>query len=142
MLSQPIHPNLFTWPAQQPQLLGGRCPHCGEISFPVQQACRQCSHADSEMIELGNRGILWTWTIQGFLPKAPYASGETAETFKPYGVGYVELPVGIRIESRLTLADPEKLTIGMPMQLVIEPFNVDADGCQKVHFAFAPLEAD
>ena len=128
MTDCPIHPNLFTWPASNPVLLGGKCPRCGEVSFPAQSSCRNCGHNDSNVIELGDRGSLWTWTIQNFLPKSPYVSDETVETFKPYGVGYVEMPAGIRIESRLLISDPNKLQIGMPMKLVIEKLRqVEAD---------------
>jgi uncharacterized OB-fold protein len=53
-------------------------------------------------------------------------------------VGYVELPEGIRIEARLTENDPDALRIGMPMELVVEPFDVDADGNERMSFAFRP----
>ena len=140
MTDCPIHPNLFTWPASNPVLLGGKCPHCGEVSFPAQLSCRNCSQNDSKLVELGDRGSLWTWTIQNFLPKSPYVSDETAETFKPYGVGYIEMPAGIRIESRLLIADPIKLRIGMPMKLVIEKFSSNDQGGSNLCFAFDWLE--
>ncbi|MAA55023.1 MAG: DNA-binding protein [Porticoccaceae bacterium] len=140
MSDYPIHSNLFTWPTSNPVLLGGCCPHCGEISFPAQSSCRNCSRNDSNVIELGNKGLLWTWTIQSFLPKPPYMRDETAETFKPYGVGYVEMPAGIRIESRLLIADPNKLQIGMPMKLVIEKFSPNDQGGHNLCFAFDSLE--
>ena len=140
MTDCPIHPNLFTWPASNPVLLGGKCPHCGEVSFPAQLSCRNCGQNDSKLVELGDRGSLWTWTIQNFLPKSPYVSDETAETFKPYGVGYIEMPAGIRIESRLLIADPIRLRIGMPMKLVIEKFSSNDQGGSNLCFAFDGLE--
>ena len=139
MTDCPIHPNLFTWPASNPVLLGGKCPHCGEVSFPAQLSCRNCGQNDSKLVELGDRGSLWTWTIQSFLPKSPYVSDETAETFKPYGVGYIEMPAGIRIESRLLIADPIKLRIGMPMKLVLEKFSSNDQGGSNLCFAFDRL---
>lgn len=84
-----------------------------------------------EAVELPRTGTLWTFTIQGFPPKRPPYAGP--EPFEPYGVGYVDLGE-VKVESRLTVADPEVLRIGMPMQLVVEPFVDDA-----VSFAFAPL---
>ena len=140
MTDCPIHPNLFTWPASNPVLLGGKCPHCGEVSFPAQLSCRNCGQNDSKLVELGDRGSLWTWTIQNFLPKSPYVSDETAETFKPYGVGYIEMPAGIRIESRLLISNPTKLRIGMPMKLVIEKFSSNDQGGSNLCFAFDRLE--
>lgn len=133
---KPIQEGLFTWPSDNPQMLGSRCLKCGTTHFPSQGSCAKCSSKEVEIVELGNRGKLWTWTIQSFLPKEPYNSGETRETFKPYGVGYVELPGGVRVESRLKEATPEALKIGMEMELVIEPFREDEEGNQLVTFAF------
>src|SRR5689334_22014419 len=112
----PIHPNLFTWPSLCPQLLGSRCRTCGETAFPAQSSCRACSGTDTEVIGLGARGTLWTWTVQRFKPKPPYRGGSDTSTFQPYGVGYIELPGGVRVEA--PLLDTESLRIGMPMELV------------------------
>jgi uncharacterized OB-fold protein len=60
------------------------------------------------------------------------------EDFVPYGVGYVELDGLIRVEARLTESDPEKLVIGMEMELVLERLGVDDDGNDVVTYAFAP----
>jgi uncharacterized OB-fold protein len=132
----PIREGLFSWPSQQPRLLGSRCRDCGEFAFPSQPDCRSCCSRDTEVVELGDRGTLWTWTIQSFMPKSPYHSDETAETFKPYGVGYVEMPGGLRVESRLRENQPEQLSIGMPMELVIQPFRTDEAGNQLMTFCF------
>jgi uncharacterized OB-fold protein len=89
---------------------------------------------------------LWSWTVQGFLPKSPpYAGKETAQTFVPYGVGYVQLQDDVIVESRLTENDPARLSIGMPVELVIIPFTTDDKGREVVTYAFAPVregEAD
>lgn len=132
----PIKEGLFTWPSDRPQLLGSRCRECGEFAFPSQSDCRSCCSGDTEIVELGDRGTLWTWTIQTFMPKSPYHSDETPETFAPYGVGYVEMPGGLRVEARLRENTPEQLTIGMPMTLVIEPFRTDTAGNQLLSFCF------
>jgi uncharacterized OB-fold protein len=88
---------------------------------------------------LPRRGTLWTWTTQDFLPKEPYASGETNETFRPYGVGLVQLGDEVRVEARLTEADPAKLDFGMEVQLVVVPFRDDGD-TTVVTFAFEPIQ--
>jgi uncharacterized OB-fold protein len=138
----PIQEGLFSWPAEQPQLLGSRCKNCGETAFPAQRECRKCSGSDTEVVTLGDHGTLWTWTIQSFMPKTPYNSDETEETFRPYGVGYVEMPGGVRVESRLLENQPDELEIGMPMQLVIEPFRKDEAGNEIVIFAFRRADSE
>jgi uncharacterized OB-fold protein len=133
----PIHEGLFTWPAERPELLGSRCRACGELAFPAQASCPACTGDATDRIPLSRSGTLWTWTIQRFPPPSPPFTGDR-ERFVPFGVGYVELPEGIRIEARLTENDPDALRIGMPMELVVEPFDVDADGNERMSFAFRP----
>src|SRR5688500_17265370 len=97
-----------------PRLIGGRCAACGACAFPTQDGCARCTATDMETVELSPRGTLWTWTIQGFPPKAPpYACEADPARFEPFGVGYVELPDEIRVEARLTTCDPANLRIGM-----------------------------
>jgi len=108
--------------------------------FPVQSGCPRCTGTDTEAVELESRGTLWTWTVQGFPPKSPpYAGNDDPKTFEAFGVGYVELPGQVKVESRLTEADPAKLKIGMEMELVIVPLTTDDNGDEIVTFAFAPV---
>lgn len=134
----PIAEGLFTWPAAQPALLGSRCNDCGIANFPAANAYSACSGQDVSIEELPGHGTLWTFTIQRFMPKSPYNSGETMETFTPYGVGYLELPGGVRVEGRLTENDPEKLHIGMPMDVVFQPYRVEENGDEVISFFFQP----
>jgi uncharacterized OB-fold protein len=129
---------VFTWPSDDPRLIGGRCTQCGAITFPVQSGCPRCGSTEIQHHELPARGTLWTFTTQEFLPKEPYAGGETPETFRPYGVGMVELGDDVRVEARLTEADPEVLRIGMEVELAIVPFRVDEDGNEVMTYAFRP----
>jgi uncharacterized OB-fold protein len=140
--SVPFAPDVFTWPSDDPALIGGRCGSCGTVTFPQQGSCARCGSLEVESHLLPRRGTLWTFTTQGFLPKEPYAGGETQETFQPYGVGLVQLGDEVRVEARLTEADPAKLQIGMEMELVIVPFRTDPDGTEVLTFAFAPIDGE
>ena len=88
---------------------------------------------------LSRRGRLWAWTTQDFPPPSPPYSGPTGEDFVPFGVGYVELPGEVKVETRLTEADPEVLVHGMEMELAIVPFRIDDEGNEVVTFAFRPV---
>lgn len=140
MARVPVAEGVFTWPSDEPALIGSRCVGCGNFMFPVQSGCPKCSGDTTETVTLGRRGTLWTWTIQGFPPKAPpYAGDVDPKTFRAFGVGYVELPGEVKVEARLTESDPEKLKIGMEMELVIVPLATDDNGDEVVTFAFAPV---
>jgi uncharacterized OB-fold protein len=131
--------DVFTWPADDPQLIGARCPGCAAVTFPFQTSCPRCGSPEMARHLLPRQGTLWTFTTQEFLPKEPYAGGETPETFRPYGVGIVQLGDEIRVEGRLTESDVTKLHIGMDVELVVIPFRTDADGTTVMTFAFQPV---
>ena len=135
-----IDDTLFTSIGPEGRLLGSRCASCGHIAFPSQDACPGCGNSAVASYALSRIGTLWTWTIQNFRPKPPFALPPD-DDFEPYGVGYVELPGELRVESRLTIADPDRLRIGMPMELTFIPLWV-ADGQKIFTYAFAPIEKE
>jgi uncharacterized OB-fold protein len=132
-------PDVFTWPSDEPQLIGGRCADCSAVAFPRPNSCARCGSTDVERHLLPRRGTLHTWTTQDFLPKEPYASGETMETFRPYGVGLVQLGDEVRVEARLTESDPDALDFDMVVELAIVPFREDDDGTEVMTYAFRPV---
>jgi uncharacterized protein len=134
---KPVANGLIAGPPDAPRLIGSRCRGCGVVAFPRQESCQACMSLDVEEHLLAREGALWTWTIQCFPPKSPpYAAG--SEEFEPYGVGYVELGGEVRVEGRLTEADPERLAIGMAMEVTLVPAPGRRDA---VTFAFRPRDA-
>ncbi|MBH0778471.1 Zn-ribbon domain-containing OB-fold protein [Nocardia bovistercoris] len=134
-----ISPEISNWPEEDFRLVGGSCGDCGAAVFPVQDLCPRCSKPSVETVVLPRTGTLITWTTQGFLPGAPYLGDETADTFVPFGVGLVQLGDVIRVEGRLTVNDPEKLTFGMEVAVTTVPLGTDRDGNQVLTFAFQPV---
>ena len=134
--SRAIDDALFDWPAPDPALKGSRCRRCGAHAFPAMGGCRGCGGTEVETVELPRRGTLWTWTVQRYMPKPPYRSLHTEATFEPFGVGYVELPGTLRIETRLLEHDPARLRIGAPVELAFYTQYVETDGTEVVNYAF------
>lgn len=139
MAQVPVAEGVFTSRAGEPRLIGSRCGACGIITFPVQESCPRC--ASTEMTEhlLARRGRLWAWTTQEFPPPSPPYAGPTGDAFAPFGIGYVELPGELRVETRLT--ETKGLVIGMEMELVLVPFRTDDEGNEVLTFAFRPVGA-
>jgi uncharacterized OB-fold protein len=134
-----IDAQLIAGTEQEPRLIGSACRVCGTVTFPCQSSCPRCTSEDIESRQLATRGRLWTWTVQCFPPKAPpYLPAAVAE-FEPYGIGYVELPGEVRVEARLTESDPERLRIGMDMELTLVPVP---GAEEKLTFAFRPVVED
>jgi len=139
----PVAEGLFTWPSEDPRLIGARCAECGLAAFPAGPdpfTCQRCGGTGFTQTLLPDRGTLWTFTTQDFRPPSPpYDGADTAETFRPYALGYVELPGEVMVEARLTEPDPARLAIGQPMRLAIVPYSVGADGTEIMTFAFTPV---
>lgn len=70
----PVTEGLFTWPSDEPRLIGSECD--GVISFPARLGATKRL--------LGTRGTLWAFTTQQFRPPSlPYDGNDTAETLAP-----------------------------------------------------------
>jgi uncharacterized OB-fold protein len=135
----PFRDGVFTWPTDEPHLIGGRCATCTSVTFPRPTSCARCGGTEVDEHVLAATGTLWTFTTQEFLPKEPYLGGETAESFAGYGLGLVELGGEVRVEGRLTVADAEELRIGMEVRTVVIPFRELGDGNTQVTYAFEPV---
>jgi uncharacterized OB-fold protein len=139
MTQVPVAERVFTWPADEPQLIGSRCNACGIVTFPAQESCPRCASTDMAEHLLARQGALWAWTTQDFPPPSPPFAGAGGRDFVSFGVGYVDLG-DVKVETRLTASDPDALQIGMEMELVIVPFRTDDDGNEVVTFAFTPVK--
>lgn len=116
---------------QPPRLIGGRRSRDGLVVFPLPQDSREF-----EPCTLSREGRLWSYTVQRFCPKSPYLGAADESSFKPYAVGYIELPEVI-VEARIDTEDFDALRIGQPMRLVVVPFAT-AGGAPLATYAFQP----
>ncbi|QNJ95368.1 OB-fold domain-containing protein [Mycolicibacterium fluoranthenivorans] len=136
-----LAPEISTWPAADPALIGSRCGACAATTFPVQHRCPKCSSDTMTAEPLPRRGTLVAWTTQGFPPGPPY-KGPTGKDFVPFGVGLVQLGDVVRVEGRLTENDPATLRFGQHVELTMVPLATDAEGNDIITFAFAPVQED
>jgi uncharacterized OB-fold protein len=142
MTQKPFAEGVFSWPSDDPHLIGSRCPECSLTVFPKRSTCPGCPSEKTDEVLLENQGTLWTWTTQSFRPKEPYIGPEDPDAdWVPYGVGYADLG-DVRVEGRLTEADPAKVKIGMEVKLRLIPFGTDDEGNELVWYAFAPAGAE
>lgn len=133
----PIAPKLFEFCADGVRLLGSRCVKCGEVRFPLSDFCPQCCTETTEIIPLSQRGTLYSFTVQRFRPPPPYRG---PEEFKPYGVGMIELPEGLRVTAVLADENPDSLQLGMEMELIVTKFFEDDMGRDVVSYKFRRVE--
>ncbi|MBW8812797.1 MAG: OB-fold domain-containing protein [Caulobacterales bacterium] len=130
----PIAEGLFEVVGDTPHLIGGRRKSDGRMVFPLPTGPEA---ANFDAVRLAPEGKLWSFTVQRFRPKSPpYAGVESEADFKPYALGYVELPGQVIVESRIETDDFAALKIGAPMRLKLVPFK-KTDG-EALSYAFAP----
>jgi uncharacterized OB-fold protein len=55
----------FTWPSDEPHLIGARCKGWGEYFFPkfVSMHNPECDLREVEEVLLGRKGKLWSYTV-------------------------------------------------------------------------------
>ena len=129
MTLDPIAPDLWT-DEDRPRLIGGKLPS-GEVVFPMPTGD---AAAGVETYPLLRHGTLWSWTSQDFRPKLPYEGpGEGPQDFKPFLLGYVELPGEVIVESYIVDATLADLRLGMAMEFTLTPFDA-----RRATFAFRP----
>jgi uncharacterized OB-fold protein len=135
MPTRPVAEHLFEVVDGAAVLLGGKCRDCGTVAFPELDGCTRCTGEDVAPHRLATEGTLWTFTVQALPLKPPYNG--PAE-FVPFGVGYADLGGEVLVEGRLTVNDPSRLAIDMPVKVVPQVYTTDADGNDVVTYAFAP----
>ena len=116
-----------------PHLIGGRSRISGEIKFPMPAVSDEF-----EAVHLKREGTLWAYTVQRFPPGRPFVGGADKATFKPFGVGYVELEGEVIVETRIVTENLGSLKLGMPMTLCLEEFERGDGAGGAVTFAFQP----
>lgn len=135
-MARPVADNLFRGEGANTRLLAGRAKESGRLRFPFPHGADAESY---DMVELGTEGTLWSYTVQRFRPKTPFNGDGDDRDFKPYGVGYVELPGELIVESRIVANDFGALRIGEPMRLTTEAYRTDEGGEAVLTYAFAPV---
>lgn len=119
-------------------LIAGRRLSDNRMVFPMPEGA---AGARYQAVELPSQGRLWSFTVQRFQPKTPYAGAESPQDFRPFAVGYVEFARFVIVEGRILTTDFEILRINMPMRVATETFvRKSSDPSKRVTqiYAFEP----
>jgi uncharacterized protein len=133
----PCREGLLSTPAgskEKPQLIGSKCPKCGEIVFPKNPVCINCQNQTMKDVTLSRKGKIWSFSTVMLRPPDWYKGPV------PFDVGYVELQEGIRIWTRLLGAEAGTFKIGQEVELDVDVLQVDKDGNEILGFCFVPAK--
>jgi uncharacterized OB-fold protein len=117
---------------ESPALLGTRCARCGSVFFPREaNFCRNpsCEGEGDDLVEveLSRTGRIWSYTNAAFQPPPPYIP--RTDPYVPFALAAVELEAeGLIVLGQLADGTGvDDVTIGTPVELVVEPLYEDAD---------------
>lgn len=113
-------------------LAGTRCLRCDRVHFPPKRVCPDCFEGELRRVPMSTRGTLHTFAVSHMGP---------ADLDKPYIIGFIDLPEGIRMFSLVTGCDRggQDLRVGIAMEMVIEPLKRDRQGRDVIGYKFRPV---
>ena len=112
-------------------LIGFRCRDCGVSVFGPATFCQSCTSFEVEQVDLGGRGILYSYTIVR-IPPAGWPGPV------PYVLGQVELPDGPQVLAEVVGCEHSDLTIGMLVELAIQAVPAQEGGEDKLVYKWRP----
>ena len=121
----------FSEGKEGPALIASKCDACGNVFFPKKKVCPECFDGNLNEIPLSQKGKLHTYSQAAMGP---------ADLEKPYVMGFIDLPEGIKLYSLIVDCEPwqEVLKIGMDMELVIGRIKTDQNGNDIKGYMFRP----
>ncbi|MGN9791555.1 OB-fold domain-containing protein [Streptomyces sp. OZ13] len=91
------------------RLLIQRCGGCGKPRFPWLPGCGACGSPHWDTLEACGSGSVFSYVVMHHPPFPAFDP--------PYAVGLIELAEGVRMVSSIVGVPPDKVRIGMPVEL-------------------------
>jgi len=115
-------------------LLGEVCPHCNAKIFPARDVCPQCGGEAKEPFRFSGRGEVYSYTVMNSAPAG-------FEQALPYTIALVKLEEGPTVTAQLTDVEQEKVSIGMPVEMVTRRIKEDGSprGMLVYGYKFRPV---
>ena len=112
-------------------LIATRCNSCKLTFFPKRKYCGKCGSSDVEIINLSDRGKVFTFTMvdrkSGFTIIEP-----------PYMQAEVEMPEGVHVFTILDKCDPKTVDFGMEVEVYVDKVKQDDQGNDIIAYKFKP----
>ncbi|MCU1452275.1 MAG: hypothetical protein JWN46_421 [Acidimicrobiales bacterium] len=103
--------------ARAGRLVAQRCRSCGRLHHPPRPMCPACHSIELEAHELSGNGTVYSYALLHY-PQNP------AFTY-PVVAALVDLDEGVRMLSNLVGVEPERVAIGMEVEVTFEPTKDD-----------------
>jgi len=105
--------------AAEHRLVVQRCAACGRTRLPPAPLCAACRSSEADWQEVSGRGEVYTYTVV----HRPIAADQAL----PYVIAVIALEGsgGLRMISNVVDVDADRVTIGMPVEVVWEDMSED-----------------
>ncbi|HEY7106290.1 MAG TPA: OB-fold domain-containing protein [Acidimicrobiia bacterium] len=115
-----------------PHLEAHECKNCGALFWDRRNACANCGKTEFGTKVLGTTGIVRSYAIV-------HQAGPGIPV--PYVSSVVELDGGGQVKSNIVNVEPEpdKIKLGMKVQLTTFVSGTDDEGTEAVCFGFEPV---
>ncbi len=104
----------FLAAAREGRLVVQRCRGCGRRRFPPREICSDCLCRDADWVASSGRGTIVSFNVMHQV----YHPGFASEV--PYAVVLVELEEGGRLLTNLIGCSPDRVRIGLPVEVQFE----------------------
>jgi uncharacterized OB-fold protein len=111
--------------------IGFNCQECDTTVFGPAIFCQSCTSTQLEAVELGGKGILFSYTIVRIPP-----AGWPGDV--PYVLGQVELPQGPQVLAEVIDCEHDDLKIGMAVEMTIQAVPAENGGPDKAVYKWRP----
>ncbi len=115
---------------EEGKILGSRCPRCEVLYVPGRAFCERCLGALEQWVDVGARGTVFTFTVLH-----EDLDGQRLEP--PEVIALVRFGDGGLVH-RLREVDPEEVSIGMDVELVLKPAKERQGSIQDI-VGFRPV---
>ncbi|MFN8628647.1 MAG: MaoC family dehydratase N-terminal domain-containing protein [Candidatus Binatia bacterium] len=106
------HDTRFFWDGLKAgELRIQRCAGCGTLHHPPRVRCHRCGSYDMGYTVSSGKGVVYSF-VEPCYPQVPAFD-------YPLVVGLVELEEGTRLLTNIVDLDPNKVAVGMPVELVL-----------------------
>ncbi|MEM2104497.1 MAG: Zn-ribbon domain-containing OB-fold protein [Candidatus Bathyarchaeia archaeon] len=129
---QPFTIEQFYRNINEKRLIGGKCRKCGKVHLPPRPLCDNCLSTEFEWVELPRKGQLLTYTVIHVAPTQ-------FQSVAPYAVGIVQLEQGVKIPGMIKGITPDKIKVGMFLQMEFEETVTTQEWPQWSRYYFKPI---
>lgn len=121
--------------SDKPRLYAQRCSNCSEAFSSLSRVyCANCGKETMQRMLLSTSGTIYTYTVvhqplRGSLMEPPYV------------IAQVRMPEGVSIQTIMTDIEPDRMKIGMEVEICLKQVDENDEGEAVVNYFFRPVAA-